>query len=143
MTDDEFFLMEFEARRWPLEKWHHRDHIKLAYIYLTKYPLAEAITRICAGIRAHNAAHGIADTPTGGYHETMTQAWMRLVHFTLCEYGPAENAELFFENSPHLSQKKSLRYFYSPEVFMSPRAKAEYVEPDLTPFPRSRKTFTP
>lgn len=143
MTNDEKFIQEFEARRWPLAQWHHSDHIKLAYLYLTKYPLAEAAARVCAGIRAHNTAHGIADTPTGGYHETMTQAWMHLVYFTLCEYGPAATADAFFENSPHLSQKKSLRYFYSPELFMSPRAKAEFVPPDLTAFPQSRKVFTP
>jgi len=143
MTDDEHFIAEFEARRWPLDKWHHRDHIKLAYIYLTKYPLAEAVARVCAGIRAHNAAHGIPDTPAGGYHETMTQAWMRLVHFTLCEYGPAESAEAFIAKNTHLAEKKALRYFYSADLFMSPRAKAEFLEPDLAPFPRSGKIFNP
>ncbi|HVU39263.1 MAG TPA: hypothetical protein VHC95_13090 [Opitutales bacterium] len=139
MTEDEKFIAEFEACRWPLDQWHHRDHIKLAYLYLRRYPLAEAGARIRAGIQAHNRAHGIADTPTGGYHETMTQAWMRLVHFTLCEYGPAETADAFFEQSPHLSQKKALRFFYSPELFLSPQAKGEFVAPDLTAFPQSRK----
>ncbi len=142
MTDDEKFVAEFEAGRWPLEQWHHRDHIKLAYLYLRQYPFAEAQTRVRQGIQAHNAARGVVEGPLQGYHETMTQAWMHLVHFTLCEYGPAENADAFFENSPHLSQKKSLRYFYSPEHFTSPRAKKEFVEPDLTPFPRSRKQYS-
>jgi hypothetical protein len=69
----------------------------------------------------------------------MTQAWLRLVQLTLCEYGPAETADVFFEQNPQLSQKKVLRLFYSRELFMSPRAKAEFLEPDLTALPRSGK----
>jgi len=140
--DDETFLEQFESAAWPLERWHHREHIKVAYLYLRRHSLDEAIARIRSGIKAFNAARKIADSPTGGYHETMTQAWVRLVHHTLCEYGPAENADAFFEQSPQLSEKKILRLFYSKELFMSPRAKAEFVEPDLAPLPRSRKDIS-
>ncbi len=64
---------------------------------------------------------------------------MRLVYLTLCEYGPQETSERFYEQNPQLSQKKVLRLFYSPELFMSPRAKIEFIEPDLTPLPRAQK----
>jgi hypothetical protein len=139
MTDDEQFLAEFEACRWPLEQWHHRQHIKVAYLYLRRYPLDAAMDRVRERIKAHNAAHQIPESPTGGYHETMTQAWMRLVHVALCEYGPAETADNFFEQHPELSEKKALRLFYSRELFMSPQAKIEFIEPDLAPLPQSRK----
>ena len=76
-----------------------------------------------------------------GYHETMTQAWMRLVYLPLCEYGPAENADAFCEQHPQLSQKKVLRLFYSRDRFMPSAAKVGFLEPDLTPLPRSQKTF--
>jgi len=69
----------------------------------------------------------------------MTQAWMRLVYLTLCEYGPTETADSFYELNPQLSQKKVLRLFYSRDLFMSPRAKTEFVEPDLAPLPTSHK----
>ena len=32
-----------------------------------------------AGIQAYNAVHNIKDSPTSGYHATVTQAWLRLV----------------------------------------------------------------
>jgi hypothetical protein len=32
MIDDDGFLAEFEACRWPIEQWHHQQHIKLAYL---------------------------------------------------------------------------------------------------------------
>ncbi len=143
MTGDEQFVAEFEACRWPLEQWHHQQHIRVAYLYLRRYPFDEAMTRIREKIMAHNAAHHLPDGLTSGYHETMTQAWLHLVYFTLCEYGPAETAEVFYDLNPQLSQKKVLRFFYTRELFTSWRAKREFVEPDLTPLPRSRQPPPP
>jgi len=139
MSDDDPFLSEFEAQRWPLEKWHHRDHIKLAYLYLTRHPFDEAMTRIRSGMKAHNAAHNIPEAPDRGYHETITHAWLWLVHVTLRQYGPAESADAFFEQHPELSQVKSLRFFYSRGLIMSAEAKASFVEPDLAPLPQPRR----
>ena len=129
----------FESGEWPLADFHHRQHIKVAYLYLRRYPFETAMNRIREKIKAFNAAHNVPDLPTSGYHETMTQAWLRLVHLTLCEYGPAESADAFYEQNPQLSQKKALRLFYSKEVFMSPSAKYEFLEPDLAPLPCSQK----
>jgi hypothetical protein len=137
--NDDVFLAEFEAGRLPLEQWHHREHIKIAYLYLRGHSFESALERIREKIKGHNKVHKIRNLPTSGYHETMTQAWLRLVQLTLCEYGPAETADVFFEQNPQLSQKKVLRLFYSRELFMSPRAKAEFLEPDLTALPRSGK----
>jgi hypothetical protein len=141
MVDDETFLKEFEAATWPLEQLHHKEHIKVAYLYLTRYPFETASVRIREKIKAFNAAKNVPEGLDRGYHETMTQAWLRLVHFTLCEYGPAENAEAFYERSPQLSQKKIMRFFYTKEVFTTAKAKAEFVQPDIIPFPQSQKNF--
>jgi len=134
---DEDFVRAFEAQRWPLEQWHHRDHVRLAYLLLRAGSFEQAGQRLRTGIRAHNAAHGIVDSPTQGYHETMTMAWLRLVACVLDEYGPEPTGEAFCEAHPELSQKKTLRLFYSRERFMSAAARAAFVEPDLVPLPRS------
>jgi hypothetical protein len=141
MPDDETFLQQFESAMWPLQDWHHQQHIKIAYLYLCRYPLDTAIAKMCSGVKKYNAAHNVPESLDRGYHETMTQAWMRLVYFTLCEYGPAENAGAFYEANPQLSQKKTLRFFYTKDTFMSPKAKAEFVPPDLIPFPQSKKNL--
>jgi hypothetical protein len=138
MPTDAEFLQAFEAQRLPLDQWHHRDHIRLAYLYLRQLPFDQAAARIRAGIKAHNAAHAIPDLPTSGYHETMTIAWLRLVAMVLHEYGPEQTADAFCDAHPELLQKKILRMFYSKDLFMSSRAKAEFVEPDLAPLPRPR-----
>ena len=72
MNDDEF-LAAFEAR--TLEEFHHRDHIKVAYLYLRQHPLDEAITKVRAGLQALALAwNAPVDKLEEGYHETMTQA---------------------------------------------------------------------
>ena len=36
MTDDEF-IRQFEGCTFPFEQWHHRAHVKLAYLYLMRH----------------------------------------------------------------------------------------------------------
>ena len=49
--DDESFLAEFEACTLVFEKWNHRAHVKVAYLYLKAHSLEEATDRIRAGIK--------------------------------------------------------------------------------------------
>jgi hypothetical protein len=137
---DEIFFQAFTACTLTHAEWNHRAHLKLGYLTLCRFPLEEALTRVRAGIQALNAAHQTPETLDRGYHETVTQAWLRIIHCTLCEYGPAETADLFFEQQPQLAQKQTLRLFYSRERLMSAEAKREFVEPDLAPLPRSQRS---
>jgi hypothetical protein len=136
---DQTFLQHFEDATLPSEQWHHPEHIKMAYLYLCAYPFETALPRLRHKIMALNTVHRVPDALTRGYHETITQVWLRLVEFSLDEYGPAESADDFYAQHPQLAHHRILRLFYSREHLLSPRAKAEFVEPDLTPLPRSRK----
>jgi hypothetical protein len=138
-ASDEAFLRSFEDCTLPFAEWHHRAHIKVAYLYLRQSPLSDALEKIRTNIKRYNAATNTPENLERGYHETMTQAWMRLVHFTLCEYGPGTTAEEFLAAQEHLLNRRALRFFYSRERLISWQAKAEFVEPDLAPFPRSTK----
>jgi hypothetical protein len=138
--NDEAFLQQFEDCTWPFDQWHHRQHIKVAYLYLLRYPsLDNAIDRMRTAIKRYNAAQHVPEAPDRGYHETVTQAWMRLVHFTVSAYGPSANADEFFERHPQLWQFKVLRLFYSQEKLMSAEAKVRFVPPDITELPNLKK----
>jgi hypothetical protein len=131
--NDEEFLAAFEGC--ALEEFHHRDHVKVAYLYLRRCSLAEAIVKVRAGLQALAAAWGApADDLEKGYHETMTQAWVRLVEVKLRDGGGAENADAFCEREAELMQKNCLELFYSRERLFTWTAKREYVEPDLAKF---------
>ena len=137
MTEaDTSFLRAFEGCTLPVEEWHHRAHLKVAYLYLRALPFDQALVRARENIQRYNAATNTPETLERGYHETITVAWMRLVAFTLQEDGPARGADEFLEAQEHRLNRKALSFLYSRDRIVSWKAKAEFVEPDLSPLPR-------
>jgi hypothetical protein len=137
-TDDDDFLRLFESCDLPFEQWTHRSHVRVAYLYLTRNPFALALEKMRKGVKACNAAHNVPDSPTSGYNETTTHAFLHLIAATLGAYSkvfPTLTSESFCETHPQLLTRHALRLFYSPECRMHPRAKAEFIEPDLAPLP--------
>lgn len=135
--NDEEHLRRFEDHSLPHAQWTHRAHLKVAYLYLLHLPFPEALERLRSGIKSYNAAHGIQDTPTGGYHETLTQVWLQLVHTALCQFGPAESADAFFDTQTQLGSTRTPLLFYSRERLMSTEAKKTFLEPDLAELPKA------
>jgi hypothetical protein len=134
VTDNEL-LKQFEGCTLPREDWVHRTHIRVAYLYLIRHPLDVAVEKMRSGIQRYNAAVGVVDGLHSGYHETVTQAWMRLVAVTIREQGRGKDSEDFCQQQPQLLQRSALRFFYSRERIMSPTARHSFVEADLTPLP--------
>ncbi len=131
--DDETLLREFEACTLPFDQWTHRAHVRVAYLYLSRCPFPEALTRMRARIKAYNGANHVPEGPDRGYHETMTHAWMWLIELLIREYGPYGDSNAFFDDHPQLATRQVLRFFYSRRRFLSPEAKQQFVEPDLAP----------
>jgi hypothetical protein len=137
-TDDEF-LRSFESLSLPFDRWTHRAHVKLGFIYLTRHPFDSALSKMRAGIKAYNTHNNVPDSPTSGYNETTTRAFLHLIASTMRAYGdvfPTTDADTFCDTHPQLMTRDALRFFYSPGRRMDPRAKAQFVEPDLAPLPR-------
>jgi hypothetical protein len=129
MTDDEF-ARAFESCELSNESFHHRDHIRLAWIYLQRYGLAEAKPRMAESIRRFAAHHGKSDK----YHETVTQAWMQLVA-EAAKSRPKDDFEHFVTAFPQLLDKSSLAEFYSDAVLRSEAARSAFVAPDRKKLP--------
>lgn len=127
MNDSEF-ARAFESCELSNESFHHRDHLRLAWIYLQRYGEQEAGRRIAASIRNFAEYFGHTDK----YHETVTIAWLRL----LAHQGKGRvSLEEVLAASPMLLEKKTLAEFYSDGLLQSDRAKREFVAPDLKPLP--------
>jgi hypothetical protein len=107
-TDSEF-LAAFE--NCSLASFHHRDHIRMALLYVERYGLEEGTRRAVEGIQ-HFAAHA---GQSQKYHHTMTLAWMRL--------------------AAQLLDKNALDAYYSVDLLRSTQAREGWVEPDLNPLP--------
>lgn len=141
MTDDDL-VRQFEDCTLPADLWTHRAHIRVAFVYLRKYGFDEAVERMRKGLYAYIEARGVEDGPTTGYNETTTVAFMYLVHAMMTQYGrefPTPDADSFCDTHPQLLNSQVLRLFYSPERRTHPDAKHKFVEPDLTPLPRTRR----
>ena len=142
VMDDGELLKSFEDLSLPFAQWTHRAHVKVAFLYLRAHPFAEALARMRRGIKAYNAANKVPEGPDRGYNETTTQAFLHLVAATMAAYGesmPTPTADAFCDMHPQLMTRNALRFFYSPPRRMDPRAKSEFVEPDLAPLPRIGK----
>jgi len=138
MTDDEL-LHQFETQTLPYKQWTHRCHVKVAYLYLKQHPFAEALERMRRGVQAYNQSQNIPEGPTSGYNETTTCAFVHLIAATMQAYDgalPTTTADEFCDTHPQLLSRHALRFFYSPQRRMDPRAKTQFVEPDLAPLPR-------
>ena len=130
MTDDEF-LAAFEAAAIPRKNWTHEAHVRMAWLYLRRLPFAEALEKVRDGIQKLNAKIG----SVGGYHETITVAFVRVIASRLRagEKYPEfrdRNADLFDRTLSAL-----LRH-YTKERLHSPEARAAFIEPDREELPR-------
>jgi len=138
-TADRELLRQWETCTLPFDQWTHRAHVKVAYLCLLEQPFDGALIRLRAGIKRYNGHNKIIESPTSGYNETTTHAFLHLIAAVRGAYGntfPTESADAFCDTHPQLMTRHILRLFYSPERRMDPRAKAEFVEPDLAPLPR-------
>jgi 8-oxo-dGTP pyrophosphatase MutT (NUDIX family) len=141
MLDDAAFLVSFEDCSLPHREWNHRAHVRVAFLYLSRWGLDEALDRMRSGIQAYNAAHGVKDGPHMGYHETTTSAFMRLIDHAIRERGPYEDSHQFCERCPELLDRRVLLCYYTRDRIMQPEAQAGFVEPDVIPLDRIGRAF--
>jgi hypothetical protein len=128
MTDQEL-LDRFEDGTLPQECFHHGEHVRTAFLYLSKYPALEALQMFCANLRKFPIALG----KTGLYHETITWAYVFLIHERMASSEKKQTWEEFARNNPDLLQWKNgiLTKYYRPETLASHRARSVFVLPDL------------
>jgi hypothetical protein len=128
----ERLVREFEACRLARAKWTHQAHLTVALWYLIRYPKHEATRMIHRGIKRYNKANGIETTKTGGYHETITGFYIRVI----CKFLEGANldctlAVLANDLIEKCGDKNLPLLYYSRERLMSWEACTKWVEPDL------------
>ncbi|WP_323844000.1 hypothetical protein [Microbulbifer magnicolonia] len=128
--DDETLIAQFRDRTLSPEYFDHRGHLRVAWLYLRRYPLADACAHMCADTRAYATSLGAP----GKYHHTITEALMRIVGLRLCG-SENQNFDAFLAANPELLRNASglLRRHYSDACLDSEAARSGWVAPDLTP----------
>jgi hypothetical protein len=127
MKDDEL-IVQFEACTLPSGSFHHHDHVKLAWLYLQRYPLLETLVRFSEGLKRFAAAYGKDNL----YHETITWAYVFLIYERVKRAGGKQSWEEFVAANPDLFdwQNSILKTYYREETLRSELARRVFVFPD-------------
>jgi hypothetical protein len=128
MTDQEL-IAQFEDGTLPAEQFHHREHVRAAFLYLAKYPIVDALQGFSKALRRFAEVHAKPQL----YHETITWAYVFLIQERRARAGKRQNWDEFAQHNPDLLIWKDgiLTQYYRPETLASDLARAVFVLPDL------------
>ncbi len=123
--NDEDFRRAFLARELPAFK--HRDHVRLAWIYLHEDSSLRGIDCFVQELRSFAADAGKPEL----YHETVTWGFLLLLRERMAEC-TAGDFESFAEANPDFLawQPSVLDRYYRAETLASPRARRIFTMPD-------------
>lgn len=126
----------FRDRTLPKERWTHDAHLVTSIWFFSQFSEEEAICYLRSGIITFNHEKGGKNTPQDGYHETLTLFWCRII----CDFVYRHQGISFTVLCNNfLANEQAARdfpfRFYSKELLMSVKARAQWVEPDLEPMP--------
>jgi hypothetical protein len=126
MTDAEL-LAGFVDTSLPKEAFHHKEHVRVAWLFLQRYGMPAALHEFPAALRRFADAKGA----TTLYHETITWAYLLLIHERQGRWKAADWPVFAAANADLLSWKPSvLDSLYTPETLWSDFAKRTFVMPD-------------
>ena len=127
MRDDDF-LASFENCTLAEACFHHADHVRMAFLYLSRYPALEAMQRFSSSLARFTAANGKPER----YNETITWALLLLIRERMARSGGRLNwLEFAAGNADLLSWENNiLRNYYRDETLSSNLARTCFLLPD-------------
>ena len=119
-------IQTFESDAFPGE-FHHADHVRLAFAYLSEYPALEALERFCAALKRFASARGQSKR----YHETITYSLFFLIRERMVRC-PASDWDAFKSRNPDLFNwiNGVLSRYYEQSTLDSDLARSVFVLPD-------------
>jgi hypothetical protein len=128
MTGDEL-LDRFERGTLPPDSFHHADHVQLAFTYLNKYPVLDALQKFITALKRFAADRG----KTQLYNETVTFAYFFLIRERMARPDISSRSwEEFSRQNPDLLTWKDgiLTRYYQGATLKSDLARTVFLFPD-------------
>jgi hypothetical protein len=124
---DAELLARFVDTTLPADQFHHRQHVRVAWLFVRRHGMPAALAEFSAAIRRFADAKGA----TGLYHETITWAFLLLIAERQART-PAQTWPQFEAANPDLLVWKPsiLERYYSKELLSSALARRTFVMPD-------------
>jgi hypothetical protein len=125
---DEQLVKMFEDGSLPVADFGHEQHVRLAFLYVCRYPLLEVLARFPANLKRYAAAHG----KHGLYHETMTWAYLFLIGERVARAGRLQTWEKFRAVNLDLFDRRTplLGRYYREQTLASKFARERFLMPD-------------
>ena len=125
--DDNELVRAFEAGEVPEGGFHHAQHVRVAWWYVNRHTLPEALARFIHGLRHFAERQNKPDL----YHETITVAYVLLINERLANDRAADWMQFAERNADLLTWRPSvLDRYYRAETLASPKARQTFVMPD-------------
>ncbi len=141
--DDAELWTRFTTASLPDSAWTHREHLRVAWMYLERYDLDAAHVLMRVAIIRLNAFHGLVESAERGYHETLTRVWLVLVAAARRVHRGEDSVSFIDRHAGALARDVPLRHYARDRLF-STDARARFVEPDVAlPLPRSSSGGAP
>jgi len=120
-------ILQFESDSLAEGSFHHADHVRLVFAYLSLYPVLPALDRFTTALKRYAAARGKVQL----YHETITHAYFFLIRERMARSAGADWDE-FAESNPDLLAWKDgvLNRYYQEATLRSDLARAVFLFPD-------------
>ena len=126
MTNEEL-IDAFETDSVPESAFHHADHVRLAFAYLSQYPVLQALEKFAGALKRYATARGKSQL----YHETITHAYFFLIRERMARCSGADWDEFASRNSDLLTWKGGiLSRYYQENTLQSELARTVFLFPD-------------
>ena len=126
MTGQEL-IDRFERGLGADEPFHHADHVRLAFAYLSQYPVLQALERFASALQRLAEARG----KTQLYHETITCAYFFLIRERMARCAVTDWEEFSRQNPDLLTWKDGiLTRYYREATLKSDLARTVFLFPD-------------
>jgi hypothetical protein len=121
------FIERFEHGLKPSDEFHHADHVRLAFAYLSQYPVLRALEKFADVLKWFAAARGKAQL----YNETITCGYFFLIRERMARRAGAGWEEFARQNRDLLAWKDGiLSRYYCEGTLQSDLAREVFVLPD-------------
>ena len=126
MTNEEI-IRQFESDAISENSFHHADHVRLAFAYLSVNTPLHALEKFSAALKRFAVARGRSQL----YHETITHAYFFLIRERMARSGGADWDEFARANPDLLTWKGGiLTRYYHEETLQSDLARRVFLFPD-------------
>jgi hypothetical protein len=125
--NNEDIIRHFESGDVPAESFHHADHVRLAFAYLSLYAPLAALEKFATALKFYAAILGKSQL----YHETITHAYFFLIRERMVREDASDWDE-FAANNPDLLVWEGgvLGRYYRESTLQSELARRVFLFPD-------------